>query len=31
VGYENTVGVITEGIGFYHTDEDVFARKTARE
>jgi len=30
-GYENTVGVITEGIGFYHTDEDVFARKTARE
>ena len=29
--YENTVGVVTEGIGFYHTEEDVFARKTARE
>ena len=27
--YENTVGVVTEGIGFYHTEEDVFARKTA--
>lgn len=30
-GYENTIGVVTEGIGFYHTEEDVFARKTARE
>lgn len=29
--YENTVGVVAEGVGFYHTDEDVFARKTARE
>jgi hypothetical protein len=29
--YENTVGVVTESIGFYHTEEDVFARKTARE
>lgn len=29
-GYENTVGVVAEGIGFYHTDEDIFARKTAR-
>ena len=29
--YENTVGVVTENIGFYHTEEDVFARKTARE
>lgn len=29
--YENTVGVVSEGVGFYHTDEDVFARKTARE
>jgi len=27
--YENTVGVVTESIGFYHTEEDVFARKTA--
>ena len=30
-GYENTVGLLTENIGFYHTDEDVFARKTAQE
>ena len=30
-GYENTVGVVTEGIAFYHTDEDVFARTTAHE
>jgi hypothetical protein len=29
--YENTVGVVTEGIGFYHTEEDVFARRTARQ
>jgi hypothetical protein len=29
--YENTVGVLSEGIGFYHTEEDVFARKTARQ
>jgi len=29
--YENTVGVVSEGIGFYHTEEDVFARKTARQ
>jgi hypothetical protein len=29
--YENTVGVVTESIGFYHTEEDVFARKTARQ
>jgi len=29
--YENTVGVLTEGIGFYHTEEDVFARRTARQ
>jgi hypothetical protein len=29
--YENTVGRITELIGLYHTDEDAFARKTARE
>src|SRR5262245_13907893 len=29
--YENTVGVVTEGIGFYHTEEDVFARKTASQ
>jgi hypothetical protein len=29
--YENTIGVLTENIGFYHTDEDVFARKTAQE
>lgn len=29
--YENTVGVVTENLGFYHTDEDVFARKTAQE
>lgn len=29
--YERTVGVVTEGIGFYHTEEDVFARRTARQ
>ena len=29
--YENTVGVVSESIGFYHTEEDVFARKTARQ
>jgi hypothetical protein len=29
--YENTVGVLSENIGFYHTAEDVFARKTAQE
>ena len=29
--YENTIGVLTENIGFYHTDEDLFARKTAQE
>ena len=29
--YESTVGVVTEGIGFYHTEEDVFARRTARQ
>jgi hypothetical protein len=29
--YESTVGVLTEGIGFYHTEEDVFARRTARQ
>jgi len=29
--YENSVGVVTEGIGFYHTEEDVFARRTARQ
>jgi hypothetical protein len=29
--YENTLGVLTENLGFYHTDEDVFARKTAQE
>jgi hypothetical protein len=29
--YENTVGVLSESIGFYHTDEDVFARQTAQE
>jgi hypothetical protein len=29
--YESTVGRITELIGLYHTDEDAFARKTARE
>src|SRR5207244_1118662 len=28
--YENTVGVVTEGIGLYHTEEDVFARRRAR-
>lgn len=30
-GYENTVGALSESIGFYHTAEDVFARKTAQE
>ena len=30
-GYENTVGVVSESLGFYHTEEDVFARKTARQ
>jgi hypothetical protein len=29
--YENTVGRITELVGLYYTDEDAFARKTARE
>ncbi|MGH7305398.1 MAG: hypothetical protein ACRELZ_19105 [Candidatus Rokuibacteriota bacterium] len=29
--YENTVGVVSESIGFYHTEEDVFARKSARQ
>src|SRR5215467_113800 len=29
--YENTVGVVSESIGFYHTEEDVFARNTARQ
>jgi hypothetical protein len=29
--YENTVGVVSESLGFYHTEEDVFARKTARQ
>jgi hypothetical protein len=29
--YESTVGAVTESLGFYHTDEDVFARKTARQ
>lgn len=29
--YESTLGVLTENIGFYHTAEDVFARKTAQE
>ncbi len=23
--------MVTESIGFYHTEEDVFARKTARQ
>ncbi len=30
-GYETTVGALSESIGFYHTAEDVFARKTAQE
>jgi hypothetical protein len=29
--YENTVGAVTESLGFYYTEEDVFARKTARQ
>lgn len=29
--YENTVGRMTEWIGSYHTEEDAFARTTARE
>jgi len=29
--YENTVGVLSENIGFHHTDEDVFAQQTAQE
>jgi len=29
--YENTVGRLSEWLGFYQTDEDVFAHKTARE
>jgi hypothetical protein len=30
-GYEKTFGRVTEALGFYQTEEDGFARKTARE